>query len=161
MVDFTALVAKWPSISGSTLQEQIDAINALTVAGPNINVQPSQVVRYLALNLKLAGIMKYAASPPATLAGTCAAELVAILNMGQNAPPFYTSDPTDFAALQAMLNALAGDADSGITTPDVTALLALAETAMPWWQASVANGGGGLDQPVGLGYLVNAGLVTH
>lgn len=161
MVDFTALIAKWPSISGSTTQEKLDAINALTVAGPNVNVQPSQVVRYLALNLKLATIMKYAASPPSTLAGTCATELVALLNIGQNAPPFYTSDPADYAALQGMLNALAGDAASGITSDDVAALLALASTTMPWWQASVANGGGGLDQPVGLGYLVNAGLVIH
>lgn len=43
--------------------------------------------------------------------------------------------------------------------PTITALTALAKaTVAPWWQASVANGGGGLDGPVGIGYVNAAGL---
>ena len=146
MTYYDALKATWATLpAGDTTAQKLAAVNALTVAGPNIDVQVSAVVAYLALNLKLAALLKYAANAPATEAGACAAELAALLNMGSNAPNFATSQPAVYNALQTMLTAMASDTNSGITSSDVTALMALAATEVPWWQATVAQGGGGLN----------------
>lgn len=135
--------------AGMTTAQKLAAVNAWTVAGSNVDVAPSQVVRYLGINGKLAGLLKYAATPPATAAGLAAAELAAVLEMGVNAPPFYASQPADYAALQNMLNALAGDANSGLTAADVAALLALAKgPQIAWCQANgypYSGSGGGLN----------------
>ncbi len=46
-----------------------------------------------------------------------------------------------------------------ITPPTITALTALAQaTVQPWWQVSVANGGGGLTSPVTTNDTTEAGL---
>lgn len=157
MAYYDALVAKWATLSGSTAAK-LAAINALTLPQPErVDVPQSQVVRYLAINGKLATLLAYAKSPPASAAGVAAAELAAVLNMGQNAPPFYTSQSADFTALQTMLNALASDTNSGLAAADVTALLALSQPPVPWWSVSVANGGGGLSSPVAQADLTIAG----
>lgn len=135
MTDWTALKTKWATLTG-TVAQNLAAINALSVPGPAIDVPASQVVRYLSVKGKLAGLLKYAASPPAIEAGLAAAELAAVLAMGGNAPPFYMSQAADNAAISAMLSALAADAASGVALDDVTALLALSTPPIPWWQAN-------------------------
>lgn len=149
MVDYTALKNAWtasPSpptgvtggsllTNGLTTAQKLTAINAWMVAGPNQDVPISAVVSYLGLNAKLTGLMKYAASAPATSAGVAGAELAAIINC-PNAPPFQASKSAVFGTLEAMLTALSGDPTSGISAADVTALLALASTSIPWWQSN-------------------------
>lgn len=160
MTYYDALIAKWATLTPGTTAQKLASVNALTVAGPNVDVQPAQVVRYLAINLKLATLLKYAQSAPSTEAGACAAELAAVLGMGVNAPPFYTSQAADYAALQAMLTALSSDTNSGLIAADVTALLALASTTIPWWKATVVNSGGGLSGLVSQADLAAAGGLT-
>lgn len=136
MAYYTALINEWATLpSGDTTAQKLAAINAMTVAGPNQDVSISSVVAYLGLNGKLPGLIKYAESPPATAAGVAGASLVALFNM-PNAPGFQTSNSTVYGTLSTMLNALAGDSNSGITSTDVTNLLALASTTIPWWQSN-------------------------
>ena len=106
MAYYDALKAEWATLTGTTA-EKLAAIDALTVAGPNIDVAPSAIVAYLALGGKLAALLKYAASPPATEAGLAAANLAAVLAMGVNAPNFAMSQPSVYATVQGMLTALA------------------------------------------------------
>jgi hypothetical protein len=149
MAYYDALIAQWASLpAGDSTAQKLAAVNAMTVAGPNIDVAVSSVVGYLALNGKLSVLQKYAANPPATEAGIAGAELVALL-MCPNAPAFRMSDGTTYAAVSAFLNALAGDGNSGIAANDVTALLALATGPMVTWchangYPDAALGGGGL-----------------
>ena len=120
--------------------------------GPIVDVSVSAVVGYLGLNGKLFGLIKYAATPPATAAGISGAELVAIINC-PNAPAFVMSNATTYATVQGMLNALAGDSNSGITTTDAANLLALAQTPqIPWCQAN------GYLRAFDLGDIAEAGL---
>jgi hypothetical protein len=149
MAYYDALVAEWATLSaGNSTAQKLAAINAMTVAGPNLDVAVSAVVGYLALNGKLSALQKYAASPPATEAGIAGAELVALL-MCPNAPAFRMSEVATYAAVSAFLNALADDSNSGIAANDVTSLLALAVgPTVTWCQANgypdAALGGGGL-----------------
>lgn len=135
MAYYDALIAKWGTLSGTTAAK-LAAINALTVAGPSQDVAPSAIVAYLALNLRLATLLKYAANPPATEAGAAAAELAAILQMGSNAPIFASSQAAVLVAVTGMLNAIAADESSGLMSTDAVNLIALASTALPWWQAN-------------------------
>lgn len=152
MAYYDALKQQWATLpSTDTTAQKLAAMNALTVAGPNVDVPISSAVGYLGLNAKLATLMKYAANPPATAAGIAGAELVAVMNC-PNAPAFGTSNPTTYATLQEMLNLLAGDAASGITSTDVTNLLGLAATTIPWWRAN------GYPRPVDMGDVQAAGL---
>ena len=77
MGDYGALIAAWNSAtqpptgvtgtaltSGMTTAQKLAAVNGWTVPGPNVDVQPAQVARYLALSLKLTPLLKYAQSPP-------------------------------------------------------------------------------------------------
>lgn len=152
MAYYDTLVAQWGTLTGTTAQKLV-ALNAQTVAGPKKDVPVSSVVGYLALNAKLSGVQKYASAPPATEAGIAGAELVAILNC-PNAPPFGMADPTTYAAVNGLLSALASDSTSGITSADVTALLALAATSVPWWQAN------GYSSPISASDLAAAGGLT-
>jgi hypothetical protein len=134
MAYYDAFISKWNTLSGTTAQKLAE-INALTVPGPNQDVPASQVIGYLALNGKLSGLQAYAASAPNTTAGVAARELVALFAM----PTFSTfemSNPTIYDGVEGFLTALAGDPNSGITSSDVTALLAMAATTEPWWQAN-------------------------
>jgi hypothetical protein len=62
------------------------------------------------------------------------------------------SDPATYSAVQNFLGALAADSNTGITAGDVTALLAMAATTIPWWKAS------GYPCPFSGQDIVNAGL---
>ena len=146
MAYYDTLIAAWnsttlpagvtgtPLSASMTTAQKLAAINSWTVVGPYQDVTPSSVVAYLALNVKLAGLINYAKSPPATAAGIAASELIALLGMGTNAPSFAMSNPSVFTTISTMLNAVAADPNSGLASADVANLLALAATTMPWWQ---------------------------
>lgn len=173
MANYAALIAAWnstalpsgvnaagtPLSSSMTSAQKLAAVNGWTVAGPNVDVPVSAIVGYLGLNAKLATLIKYAATAPATEAGVAGAELIAVIQC-PNAPGFRTSQASVLATLQTMLSALAGDVNSGIAAGDVTALLALAATTMAWWQAPTAQNGAGLTSPVTEADLEAAGGLT-
>jgi hypothetical protein len=152
MAYYDALIARWATLAGTTA-EKLAAINALTVAGPTTDVSVSAVVAYLALSGKLAGLEAYAQNPPSNAdaqALVAARELVALMS-SPNAPPFRMSDPAVYATVEGFLSALVADAATGITAENQAALLALAATAIPWWQAS------GYASPISQGDLDAAG----
>jgi len=142
------------SLFGLSTDAKIAALNAWTIAGPPCDVQPADVVAYLALNGKFAALLKYAQSPPATPAGVAAANFAAVIGLGSNAPVFGMSNPTTYAAIEGMLTAVASDSNSGLQTSDVTALMALSATTTPWWQSV------GLTSPVNTNDLAAAGGLT-
>ena len=150
MTDYTALQTLWATLpAGDTTAQKLAAVNGMTVAGPKQDVPVSAAVGYLALQGKLANLQDYAAAKngPAQ-AVTAARELVTLLTT-PSVTAFRMSDATVYAAVAAFLDALAGDAASGIAAEDVAALLALAQApAISWCRANgfpdAAAGGGGL-----------------
>jgi hypothetical protein len=160
MAYYDALVAQWATLpAGDTTAQKLAAINAMTVAGPNVDVKVSAVVGYLGVNAKMSGLQKYAAT---AVAGTgnataesvmAANELVAIMNC-PNAPDFQMSNTAVYAAMAGMLAALVSDSASGITSSDQAALLALAATTTPWWKSN------GYSSPFNSNDLVAAGNLT-
>jgi hypothetical protein len=152
---YVALQTQWATLTGTTAAK-LAAINALTVAGPNVDVSVSSVVAYLALNAKLSTLQNYAQTAvagtgSATIQSVMAArELIALIGC-PNAPSFGTSVLAVYTVLSGMLAALVSDPNTGLVSADQTALLALAATTIPWWQA---NGYAG---PFTAPDLVNAG----
>jgi hypothetical protein len=167
--DYTALKSAWnatgvpsgvtgtPLASGMTAAEKLAAIQGWTVAGPSVDVPVSEVVAYLAIQGKLTALKAYAATASPTAgtnqAGvTAAADLLIVLGTAA-ITTMRMSDPAIAAGIEALLSALVADsANSGITTADQTALLALAATTMPWWQTA------GLKSAPNLNDLAAAGL---
>lgn len=123
---YDALIAKWATLSPGTTQQKLDQINALTVTGPAV---PMIVPTYSIYNL----------IDTSDWTGLSAAnqQLVRdILSMG-------TVDASPGTSVRARMTALFG---AGTATR--TALSALAakydSPPIPWWSATVAQGGGGL-----------------
>jgi hypothetical protein len=144
--EWAALTAQYPA---DTTQQRLDRLNATKVAGPRRDVQVSEVIGYLELNLKMDALLNYAAAAPTT-GGTQAQ--IAARNLAREfqlmqSPPFGTSDPTIYATLSAALNAIASDSASGVTLADAVAMLALANTQILWWQANGYSG------PLTMAYL--------
>lgn len=155
MAYYTALTVEWATLTGTTLQK-LTAINALTVSGAAQDVPASALVGYLALQAKLGTFKAYAASPPSgasLIAVTAAQELFAVLAMPCFST-FQTSVPEVLSALSAWINACASDDNTGITAADVTNILSLAATQVPWWQAN------GYPRPLDSGDLILAGDLT-
>lgn len=138
MAYYDALAAKWATLSGTTT-EKLSAINTLTVAGSNADVSVSSVLGYLALNGKLSNLLAYAASPPAgaNAQAVVAAKEVSALFSTASFTTFAMSNAAIYAGVQGFISALVADAaNTGITAADMSALLALAATTMPWWQSA-------------------------
>lgn len=128
MAYYDALVAKWATLSGTTAAK-LAAINAMTVPGP---VAPSIVQSYKIYN---------AIVPSEFTALTAANQQLVrdILGMGV----------VDVSPGTSIRSRLLSIFPSGTAT--FTALASLAatfNTTIPWWQATVAQGGGGLSSPV-------------
>lgn len=154
MAYYDALTEKWATLAGTT-DERLAALNTELVDGPKAAVDISSVTGYLATNLKLAALISYADDPPvgADEASVASAKnLVALFRLPQP-PAFRTDLPEVYSVVEAALNTLAADPLSGVTTDDASALMALADTQIPWWQAA------GYPEPINGTNLVQAGLV--
>jgi hypothetical protein len=148
MAYYDALIAKWATLTGTT-DQKIAAVNALTVAGPRKPVQIADVMTYLRSNALWLPIKAAAA------AGTSAgAEAAVDLNSDMR---MQTID-FDLPIVAGMLADLVSKAL--LTQAQSDALNALANTTIPWWQATVAQGGCGLSSPVGANDLAAAGGLT-
>lgn len=168
---YDALIAKWATLpaaaTGAQVEANIAALNALMVAGPNADVPVSAVIGYLALNMKLQPLRRYAAltasGPAQQQAIDVANELLTLLSL-PDAPPFATSNATIYDQLEAMLTTLAGDASTGIVAGDVTALLGLSTTWLRWLTGPVSAGGAGFNPEhlmLNVHDLIAAGLVSE
>jgi hypothetical protein len=141
---YDPLIAKWPSLTGTT-QQKLDALNALIVAGPPRAVPVLQVMTYLRTNnLWLPIKAAVSASPGAAAA------------VDYNSDPRVETIDVTLPIVQAMLADLV--AHNLLSAQNVADINAMGTTAIPWWQATVAQGGAGLLGPVGTSDLAAAGL---
>lgn len=143
MAYYDALVTKWGTLSPGTTDAKLAQINAITVAGP----VPAVIVPAYKI---------YNAIDPTEFVALTAGQqqrVRDILSMG-------TVDASSGTNVRAVLVSIFSNA-SGPTRIAFAAFLASIETvALPWWQATIAQGGGALREPVGRGDLINAGNLT-
>lgn len=162
MAYYDALKAEWATLTG-TIAEKLAAVNAATVAGPNVDVTVPQIVGYLLLNgayLPVSAFAQGATTGNATHDAALAAAktLMAAITV-PNAPTLRMSDPSTYAIIKGMADAVlaqetASPGSTGFTQAVHNGLLALAATTVPWWQAN------GYASPLNGHDLVAAGLTT-
>lgn len=139
MAYYDALIAKWATLAPGTTAEKLAAINALTVTGPAI---PMIIKTHQIYNLIVA-------SEFAALTAANQQLIRDILNMGE-------VDASPGTKVRAMVVARFPNGTATFTA--LAALAAKYDTpSIPWWQGTVAQGGGGLTQPVYPSDLVAAG----
>lgn len=136
MTYYDALVAEWPSLSGTT-QEKLDAINTLMVPGPSVPVPVLKVMTYLRTN-NLWMAIKASVSPGAQAA------------VDYNEDPRVQTIDLSLPVVQGMLADLA--AHSLLTLPQIGEIIALGKTSVTWWAAN------GYARPFDLGDIEAAGL---
>lgn len=154
-----ALSQIWPTVG--TTEDKLAFVNALIVAGPNIDVAIPQVAGYLLLAGIYPIVESFATGSPTgdpihDGALIALKTFVAWLTI-PNAPPVHFSDPVVFAQITAFTGVVAAQEASspgstGFTQEVHDGLLALGQTALPWWQANGFRG------PVTLTDAANFGL---
>jgi hypothetical protein len=138
MAYYDALIAKWGTLTGTTAQK-LTAVNALTVAAPQkVMLSPSMIINACVFS-DLAGLTQLQVSQ------------LALLLSGS------TIDASVGTSIRSGIQALfAGKTQ---TLANLAALVAPYDNAtIPWWQATVAQGGGGLSSLVSQGDLTAAGI---
>jgi hypothetical protein len=139
---YDALIAKWATLTPGTTQQKLDQINALVVTGA---VPTSLSVT----GIQLANCVNYAEFK--VLTPTQQSNLLALFQIP--GALLGGSSNTTFLVVGMILDYFP------VAGPTVAALTALAKGfSQMWWQAPVANGGGGLGSPVGVADLQAAGL---
>lgn len=138
MAYYTALIAKWATLSPGTTAAKLVQINAIVVTGSvptSFFITGDQVyncvdsTEFLAKTAAQQTLIMQAVSVPGQLKGGAGSFLGGL-----------------FVSV------------FGVSGATITALTALAQAiSQPWWQATVAQGGGGLSSPVGLPDLAAAG----
>ena len=156
-----ALSQEWPILSGSTVADKLAALNAMVVAGPNVDVSIQQVSGFLLLQGVYPTITAFAqgstnGTQPHDGALSAAKSFVAWITM-PDAPYVHFSQPAVAAAVTQLGNAMvaqetASPGSTGFTQAVLDGLLALGQTTMPWWQAN------GFSGPVTTQDVTNAGL---
>ena len=144
MAYYDALIAKWATLTPGTTAQKLAQINALTVTG----VVPTTL--YVTGD-KIANCINYAEFK--ALTATQQSNVLALCRI--NGQLLGGSSNTAFLVDGMIIDyfPLAG--------PTIAALTALAQGAVtPWWQAAVAQGGGGLSSPVSQADLTAAGGLT-
>jgi hypothetical protein len=143
---YDAFTTEWATLTGTT-QEKLDAINALTAPGPNVDVEISTVVGKLMLAgayLKLQAFSQGAYNNDATKphdAALDAAKMLMAMVTTANAPAFAMSDPASNTIINSLMGViLAQEHDqpgtTGFTLEVHDTLIALSQTTVPWWQAN-------------------------
>lgn len=141
MAYYDALIVKWATLSPGTTQQKLDQINALTVAGQvptTIYVSADQVANCISwAEFKLLAAQKQS-------------NLLSLLNVPGEL--LGGSAHTDSLLVGMLLDAFPVQ---GTTIANLT-LMSKAQVT-PWWQATVAQGGGELRAPAALSDLTAAG----
>lgn len=143
MAYYDALITKWATLTPGTTAAKLAQINTLIVAtGVPIKaiLTPSQI-----LNACVAADI--ASLTPAQVA------LLTLLLQGS------TVDGSQGTTVRAGIQAIFAGKTQTLT--NLGALVAPFDSpTLPWWQATVAQGGGGLSSPVSLNDLGSAGGLT-
>lgn len=140
---YDALAAKWATLSGDTATK-LATVNALTVPGPNVPVPVLEVMTYLRTNNLWLAIKAATGTSTGAAAAVDYNDDVRVQTLDVSLP-----------IVQSMLADLV--THSLLTQQQADEIKALGAPSVPWWQASVANGGGGLSSPVTAPDLVGAG----
>lgn len=141
MAYYTALIAKWGTLSPGTTQQKLDQINAITVTG-------SVPTSFFTTGDQIANCIIWSEFNALTAAQK--SDILQMCNLGS-----LLGGSTNTTHLAPGMIVAYFGAGSGT----VVALSAMASAVVqPWWQATVAQGGGGLSSPVGLGDCQAAGL---
>lgn len=146
MAYYDAMVAKWATLSGDTAAK-LAALNAMTVPASNIPVPVLQVMTYLRTNNLWMAIKAAIATSP----GAAAA-------VDYNSDPRVQTLDVSLPIVQGMLADLV--AHNLLTQTQSNEIIAMGAPLLPWWQAPVAAGGGGLSGPVSAADLAAAGNLT-
>jgi hypothetical protein len=164
-----ALSTYWPTAiansgcaAGATgTQCRIAWVNTQMVSGAYQNILVPSIVAYLVNVAHWPQVLSYGQlNYNKLLSGTAWASLTAAQ---QNGVQIYAttvvqsftasfSTASNYSNIQAFFTTLSGDAASGLTAADVTAIMALASTTVPWWQAN------GYPFPINQGNVTNDGL---
>jgi hypothetical protein len=144
-----ALSQIWPSLSGATTTDKLATLNAMTVAGPAVDVSIQQVMGFLLINGIYPTIAAFAgttanSTQPHDGALQAAKTFMAWIEL-QNAPPVHMSQSSVVDAVTQMGNAMvaqetASPGSTGFTQAILNELLALGQTTQPWWQANGFSG---------------------
>lgn len=140
MAYYDALIAKWATLGAGTTAQKLAQLAAVTVAGP---AAPLLIPTYRLFN----------AIDPTEFAALSAANqqrIRDILGMG-------TVDASTGTNARALLLSVFA-AGSATRTAIVALANSIESTTLPWWQATVAQGGGGLSSPVSAEDARAAGL---
>lgn len=141
MAYYDALVTKWGTLSGTTAAK-LAAINALTVAVP----QPAIIAVDKIKNAIVAADL-----------GTLTTNQLLLLQLYLLGAGTVDASPntTIRTGLQALF------AGKTTTLANLTTLVAPYDNAtIPWWQATIAQGGGGLSSAISANDLAAAGGLT-
>lgn len=154
MAYYDALIAAWNGattipagvmgtafVAGDTTAQKLAKINAWTVLGPKQDVRVGDVIHYLgvaglltAMEDWLAGLASPTPSNVIT-ARIAAKELLRVI-ASSHVDSFKMSDPATYSQMQGMLNALAASPPGFLSAQNVSDLLAMAATAVAWWQSA-------------------------
>lgn len=150
---YDALITAWDNASASsgavlpsgvtgslladlTTSQKLTAINAWTVAGSAKDIPISEVAGYLLLNGITAKARAFLASPPS---GTAQADLITAQSLlDLISTPTVSTIQTSNPAVATQVATLLGNLQAVgiISATDVTNLLALSSTSVPWWQVA-------------------------
>lgn len=144
MAYYTALISQWALLTPGTTAAKLAQINALTVAGP---AAPLIVPTYRIYNVMDAAEL-------AALTAAAQQRVRDILSMG-------TVDASLGTNVRAALASIFAGAGGATTRGNLLTLAnSIENTTIPWWQATVAQGGGGLSSIVTNSDLIAAGNLT-
>jgi hypothetical protein len=148
--DLTALASTWAGLGGTTTLAKLQAINSLNVASSH-DVAMDTISSFIRNSGKLAGITSFATNPPSTPDATalkaCNYFLAVLAGYAG-----VTIPAAQVPALLTILDAVANDARTGIAS--ATALNAICQSPIPWWQAN------GFSAPITLYDLMAAGNLS-
>ena len=146
-----ALSSLWGTFSGTT-EQKLGLVNAAMVAGPTKDISADLISGILVRANKMTGLRTFVTVPGGASAATVQAATYFMMMVLGDRPVLPTSDPAFYARLQIWLAALvAATAQTGILQAHANAILSLAASTLPWWQAH------GFTAPVGVLDLVDAG----
>lgn len=137
MTYYDALIAKWATLTGDTATK-LAAVNAATVAGPNVPVPVLQVMAYLRTN-NLWMAIKASPTPGAMAA------------VDYNSDPRVQTLDVSLPIVRGMLADLVGHGLLAQAASDE--VVAMGTPTIPWWQAN------GYSRAFDLGDINTAGLV--
>jgi hypothetical protein len=142
MAYYTALIAKWPTLTAGTTAVKLAQLNAITVAATSQKaiIKPSDILNAVVF------------ADLAALTQLQVTQLTLLLQGGDIDASVGTSIRLGIQTL------FAGKAT---TLANLGTLVAPFDSpTIPWWQATVAQSGGGLGGPVGANDLIAAGGLT-